>query len=101
MNSKTSFFFFLILIVTTGEAHERGKGSLQDVKQLSEAARKKISDLLIDKDEGGEGKERLLWEKMLLTIIKFACFTSQTPRQANNLLIFKHDFHILLPLQFQ
>lgn len=63
MNSKTSFFFFLILIVTTGEAHERGKGSLQDVKQLSEAARKKISDLLIDKDEGGEGKERLLWEK--------------------------------------
>lgn len=86
----------------TGEVHERGKGSLQHVNWLSERLlEKEISELLIDKEEGGGEEERLLWEKMLLTVIKFACLTSQTLRQGNNLSIFKHIFHVLLPLQFQ
>lgn len=76
-----------------------GKGSLGHVNWLSERLLEKISELLIDK--GGGGEERLLWEKMLLIVIKFACLTSQTLRQARNLLIFKHDFHVLLPVQFQ
>lgn len=51
------------------------------VNWLSERLLEKISELLIDKEEGGGGEERLLWEKMLLTVIKFACLTSQTLRQ--------------------
>lgn len=47
---------------------------------VREAARKKISELPIDK--GGGGEERLLWEKMLIIVIKFACLSSQTLRQA-------------------
>lgn len=90
-----------MIIVIAGEGHKRGKGSLQHVNQLSERLLEKISELLIDKDEGGGGEERLLWEKMLLTVIKFACLTSQTLRQENHLLILKLDFHVLLPLWFQ
>lgn len=90
-----------MIIVIAGEGHKRGKGSLQHVNQLSERLLEKISELLIDKDEGGGGEERLLWEKMLLTVIKFACLTLQTLRQENHLLILKLDFHVLLPLWFQ
>jgi len=89
------------MIVITSEGHKRGKGSLRHVNWLSERLLEKASELLTDKEEGGGGEARLLWEKMLLTVIKFACLTSQTFRQANNLLIFKHDFHVLLPLRFQ
>lgn len=58
-----SFLLKYITIVITGEEHKRGKGSLQHVNWLSERLLEKISELLIDKEEGGGGEERLLWEK--------------------------------------